>query len=479
MYSEIELIQRHQLDGLLDHSYHTAFGRHHKFQGNWSYRQFAKQVPVTNYTLIKPYIELIKAGKADQLWEGKTRRFAVSSGTYSNGKHLPVTEERLHSDQLFLRQVSLDMLKWLKHPGILFGKQISLPGTITRETNGTHQYEIGEISGHLALNAPKWLDWFQAIPVDQLVQLPFEKKFNMVINNVIRQDIRIISAVPTWLLTLFQGVLDRTGKNSIHEVWPNLKVLICGGVALKHYAPVLQELCGSINPMMVETYGASEGFFAYGKFNGSGSLQLVVDNGIFYEWRPQDVSEQSGSKTNPIPTWQAETGRAYEMLVSTNAGLWRYPVGDIIEFQSFDPPVIKIKGRKKEILDSYGEALTIIEAESVLSSLSSSLDFNYQHLAIGTIPPSSDTVPYHHWFIFSDDSLDKKAAFIQAADQKLRNQNRHYAIRRNSGALGPPNLTVKPVEYLHLIHANTQKAQSKPRKIIDEPNVIKQLQSFD
>jgi len=474
MYADVELIQRHQLDGLLDHGYTSAYGRKHGFRANWNYRQFADAVPVASYESLQPYIEQAKAGRKDQLWEGKTDRFAISSGTTGTGKYLPITEERLQSDRNFLKQIAWRAFKMLKSPKIMAGKHLSLPGSLEQETIANHRSWAGEISGHLAQIAPKWLGWFQTIPAEELVHKSFESKFNEVLKSSQNDDIRLITAVPSWILRLFQEVIKKNEITTVKELWPNLELLICGGVALRNYAGSLNQLYGS-QLRMIETYGASEGYFAHGEYTNSGSLDLVIDNGVFYEWQPLSNSGRDENSEPIIPTWEVETGQNYKMIVSTNAGLWRYPVGDIIEFSSLNPQKIKVVGRVEEMLDDYGEALYLFEAEQALEHLAEQLNFNLQHYSVSALHEDADDIPRHFWFLGTDNISTNPAHLATMLDRYLRDVNRHYAIRRQSGALGKPVVNFIPTDHLSTIQPKNTRAQSKPQKIITSKRKTRKL----
>ena len=485
---DIELLQRHQLDGLLDHGYITKFGKKYGFKADWSYQDFAKNVPITTYNSIETYIERSKSGASNQLWEGKTQRFAVSSGTTGDGKHLPITNERLHSDRVFLRQVARYALtKANINPiSLLAGKHISLPGSIESVLYGErkHAITLGEISGHLADISPAWLNWFQVLPVNELIKLSFKDKFDRVVAESIQQDIRVINAVPSWTLILFQEVLERTGKSTVSEIWPHLKLVLGGGVAMRNYAGALRKLYGK--PItFIETYGASEGYFAFGRYAESNSnsttpscdLKLIVGNGIFYEFLPVK-SDNGEEKSEPIPLWNVDTDTPYSLIISTNAGLWRYKVGDIIEFTQLNPPKIIVTGRLDEMLDDYGEALRQYELDKALSETCHQLNCNLPHYKMGALHQNERQVPIHHWFLFGDENYPTQN-FAKELDNRLQTLNRHYLIRRESGAIGAPKvwqLTNKQFKHMtSKMPTDGDTAQSKPKHILQSANDVVQL----
>jgi len=379
----------------------------------------------------------MKSGTPDIFWPGVTDKFAVSSGTSGSGKHLPLTDDRLFNDRIFMKSIFWNYLKQRPNIFNLAGKILSLPGTIERRDN----ILIGEISGFSALRAPLLFRPMQLVAPNNLNQLPFRDKFETLLEKSVQADIRVIIAVPSWILTLFQHILEITGRETISEVWPNLRVLVCGGVKLANYRPYLDRLIGDLEVDYIETYGASEGYFAYSDNLGQQDMKLVYDNGIFYEFIPDPLPDpDSLAIQDTVPLWEVEPGTPYSMVVSTTSGLWRYGMNDVVEFTSIHPPRIIVKGRLGDILDEYGEALHIIEAEEALERALEDLELEKGNFTIGATLESETTVPVHHWFIqFADpvhtQTLDRLAG---AVDQKLQSINRHYAIRRESGALGAP-----------------------------------------
>lgn len=414
----------------------------------------------------------MKEGQPDILWPGTIQQFAVSAGTTGEGKHLPLSNARLASDKRFMRKVAISYFKQRPNPLRLIGKHLSLPGSIEKKGS----FMVGEVSGFTALDAPIWLRPLQLENPAKLTTMNFQQKFNLLLKKALDADVKVITAVPSWILTLFQHALKETGKESIAEIWPNLNLLICGGVKLDNYRPHLQKLMGSGSPDFIETYGASEGYFAYSNDMERDDLRLVADNGIFFEFiknpAPNDAGGDNYSGQEALPLWEIETSVPYALVVSTNGGLWRYRVRDIIEFTSADPPRIRMKGRVSEMLDDFGEALYIYEAEDALQS--SLRKMNLQESTFTIIPKLSDEteLPRHHWLIqFSEDLNDNNLQKLaENIDRNLRDINRHYATRREGGSLGSPvvyRLTQQQVNRW-LEAGNRTGAQGKLPKIIRE-----------
>ena len=439
--SKIKSIQQTQLQKLLSKAASTQIGRRYRFNEIHSYEDYCTQVPLHTYEDLKSKIDLIKQGETDIFWPGSTHKFAVSAGTTGDGKHLPLSKERIASDNRFSRKVIFSYLKQRPNILSLLGKHISLPGSLETIRIQNRSLLLGEISGFLAMEAPALLRPFQLVGVNRLTRLSFSEKFNLVLTRALKSDIRVITAVPSWILTLFQQALHRTGKQSIAEIWPNLKLLVCGGVKLAHYRDHLKKLCGDIHPDFIETYGASEGYFAFADNLDKTDLKLVTGNGLFYEWIAHPSPDlQKLKQQKAIPSWKIETGIPYALVITNNSGLWRYVVNDIIEFTSVNPPRLLVKGRLSEMLDDYGEALYSWEAEKALKLSCKSLNLDFDTFTLAGHLDGEHDIPRHLWFIQFNQPPTKehKTKLARELDKKLQQINRHYAIRRESNALEYP-----------------------------------------
>lgn len=469
----IKSIQKDQLFDLLETARSTEYGQKYNFNTIKQFEEFSERLPITFYKDIESQIEQLKKGSKDIFWPGKINKFAVSAGTSGEGKHLPLTESRLQSDRSFMRKVVRNYLA--AHPNIfdLMGKHISIPGTLEEKGN----YQIGEISAYTAQQAPWWLTPFQLIDPMKLSRLPFNEKVNQTVDEAINSDIRVITAVPSWILTMFKEVLDRTGANNIGEVWPNLTLLVCGGVKLANYKPHLQKLLKKPDVSYIETYGASEGYFSFTDELDKDDMGLVIDNGIFYEFVPNPLPNQSSMAIQEtVPLWDVQPNTPYAMLVTTNSGLWRYALNDIVEFTQTNPLRIKVRGRVSEMLDDYGEALYAYEAEEALQNVSSEMELEIGKFTIGATIEEGAPAPRHFWFIHSRDPLHRDTLDNLASkiDRAVCNINRHYAIRRESNALGLPEVHTISQQQINdwLTSKGQDKAQGKlPSILRDEKDI--------
>ena len=280
--------QEEQLFILIRAAKQTQFGQQHHFTDLQRYEDFQKQVPISFYDDIQTQIEQLKNGASDLLWPGTIKKFAVSAGTSGIGKHLPLTSERLDSDCRFMQKVVKSYFSQRPNVFKLWGDHISLPGMLEHQKS----FDIGEISAFTATQRPWWLAPFQLIATDELIHMPFGQKIDAVVSRDVNRDIRTISGAPSWLLTIFQRILEKTGADSIAEVWPKLALLVCGGVKLDNYRSHLEKLIQK--PVdFIETYGASEGYFSFTDDLERNDMKLATDNGIFYEFVPHPLPDQN------------------------------------------------------------------------------------------------------------------------------------------------------------------------------------------
>ncbi|MBN2733140.1 MAG: GH3 auxin-responsive promoter family protein [Balneolaceae bacterium] len=431
--------QWNELKSLLDTAVQTKIGQKCDLENIENYNDFQNRIPIHSYSDIKKNIQRLKEGVSDVYWPGKIQQFAVSAGTSGEGKHLPFTDTRRQSDRRFMRKVVMSYLKQRPNIFRLAGRHLSMPGSVEDHGN----LKIGEISGFTALYAPGWLSMLQVEDPKKLTTLSFRDKFDLLLDKAIDANLKVITAVPSWILTLFQEALKKTDQSSIADVWPNLKLLVCGGVKLANYRPHLQQLAKGLSLDFIETYGASEGYIGFTDDLDKTDLHMVIDNGIFFECIPHPLPNTDASSIQEtVPLWEVETGIPYGLLMTTNAGLWRYTLNDIIEFTSVAPPRFEVKGRVNDMLDDFGEALYLYEAQHALDDAAENLNKKIGTFTISPVMESEDTIPHHRWFVqfttpVHTETLSRLAVKI---DEKLQQINRHYAIRRETDALGAPEV---------------------------------------
>jgi hypothetical protein len=457
-YMKLKSIALRQLHYLLRKGNQTHYGRYHHFSAIQTYEDFIAYAPLIEYKDIEPYIDQIKLKAKHVLWPGITDKFAVSSGTTGSGKHLPISHDRVKADLSFMRSVVMNILR--KPDLRLFGgTHLSIVGSLER----TKDYDIGEISAILAATSPKWIRFLQYPDPHSMIYEPWINRFETIIQTAIQRDIRVISGVPSWIYVLFKEAVKRSGRR-IDQLWPNLCLIVTGGVALTSYIEVLNSYLGDLKPAFYENYGASEGYYAHGWFD-HGWLSLKYDHGIFYEFIPKEDPNGSFQQPPILPLWEVKTDTFYQLVV-THLGLWRYKTNDLVEFKSSPYPTLRVVGRVNEMTDTHGEALSASEASLAIDAIPELP--RPTHLHIKSSWHSSDELPFHEWILVyseSDQWIHLKDQNLQElsdkVDEFISHTNRHYAVRRQTGVLAAPKLTIYRLEeYASLLHA-LPKAQSK------------------
>lgn len=401
---------------------------------------YRERMPINSYEAFRADIDRIRKGEANITWPGQFSHFAVSSGTASAGKIIPLSEEMLTINKRFTLTVALSYYQFKADASFFWGKLLSIPGRIEPDTVRSTSM-IGEVSGLQFLFAP-WAvkKFYQAVP-EQLLFLPnWEKKLDAIVDHTLELDIRAIAMVPSWGIVLFRKLIEaynqrnQTSVQTIAEIWPNLKVFFSGGVALSSYKSLLEQQVGS--PLdFVENYGASEGYISFQDNPTLDDMLMHLDSGVYFEFEPVD---ESGPR---VSISDVQTGIRYRIFVSTCSGLWGYEVGDIVKFTSVSPHRIVVAGRTSEMLDKYGEAVYGDEARAALRLACEKTGAKVGNFHICPLPVTSNTLPGHEWLIEFETLPDSLDGFSATIDGYLQEVNRHYVIRREAGAFLPPKIS--------------------------------------
>lgn len=429
---------------------HTRYGTEHGFSNLENYADFASALPITTYSDYTHHIDAIKKGKPDILWPGIADRFAISAGTTGNPKEIPMTKDREQSDKAFLRQVGVSYFS--KHPGKLlkmFGKQLTLPGQV-HQAPGNPQLTYGEISGYLATFTPQFLLPFQLIPPDEAVAMSFDAKIERALEHSIHADVRLMVTLPSVGLRFFQMMLEKTGKDNMSEIWPNFQIFSSGGEPLSSYREHISKLFNGKGFHFVENYGSSEGYYSFNTDQDRNDMELVVNNNVFYEWIPNPSANRDELKLKkPIPTWEVEQGQRYGMVVTSDSGMWRYLINDVIEFTDIEKPRIRVAGRITDVQDSYGEAIEVYHVKETLEATVKKTGGVFSNYSLGVVLDSERDSPTHIWFIEWAEKPKDMQGFAELADKYLIGINRSYEIRRKGSAIARPrfyDLTKKAIE---------------------------------
>lgn len=406
----------------------TSFGRDHHFHKINSHADFKANVPVRDYEAIKPYIEKIKEGKSDVLWRGKPIYFAKTSGTTSGAKYIPITKESMPYQ---IEAAKEALLLYIAHTGkakFVDGKMIFLQGSPEiEEKNGI---KIGRLSGIVAHYVPDYLQKNRMPSWETNCIDDWETKVKTIVEETVNEDMRLISGIPSWVQMYFEKLNQREGK-SIADIFPNFDLFVYGGVNYEPYRKNMENLMGK-KVDSIELFPASEGFFAYqdkdydnhGTSKKAGML-LLLNSGIFYEFIPTDkVFDENPLR---LTIGEVELGVNYALIVSTNAGLWAYNIGDTIEFTSLKPYRINVTGRIKHFISAFGEHVIAKEVEHALQAVVAQTDIKISEFTVAPqVNPPKGTLPYHEWFIEFEKEPENMQDFAIKIDEAMQNQNIYY-----------------------------------------------------
>lgn len=408
---------------------------------------YQSAVPLHDYDDLRKDAIRMREGASDVIWPGRFKYFAVSSGTVSDGKIIPVSREMVEKDRAFSMGAGINYIAKTNNLKVLNGAHLTLPGRIEEDPNypGTL---VGEISGLLAEHAPEFFRaLYQAVP-NEVAFLPnWEQKLRAIAERTVDQDIRMLVMAPTWALVLFDHLLavyneEHAGTaTTVAEVWPNLQLFISGGVALRSYRDLLEAQIGR-DIDFIETYGASEGFFSFQNDLADPAMLLHLDNGVFFEFVRLDELHDDDPRRYTIANVEPDV--RYALYVTTCSGLWSYAVGDVVRFTQTFPHKILVAGRTSEMLDKYGEALFGEEARAALNKACEATGAHVSDYHIAPRPVTNGALPTHQWLIEFEKGPDDVAAFAAVIDEHLQAVNRHYQIRREARAFGAPQIEALP-----------------------------------
>jgi len=439
-----EDIQQEVLFNLIKCSNKTEWGKMLNYSSIKSLEHFQKRVPVQTYEQIKPFIDRMIAGEKDILWPGEIKWFAKSSGTTSSkSKFIPVSKESLEECH-FRGGKDVLAIYHRNYPDAkaLTGKSLTLGGSHHISSLSNRSF-YGDLSAILIENLPFWTNFSRTPPTEIALIEEFEEKIEKIAKTSIHENVTSLAGVPSWYLVLLKYILDYTGKSSILEVWPNLEVFIHGGIKFDPYRKQFQKLIPSPDMRYMETYNASEGFFAIQDDPSSDDMLLMLDYGIFYEFIPLD--ELNSDNPKALPLWEVEKGINYAMVISTNGGLWRYLIGDTVSFTSKKPYKIRITGRTKHFINAFGEEVIIDNAVKALNEACKATGASIHEYTAGPIFMGDNQKGAHQWLIEFETPPDDLDKFSKVLDKSLQNVNSDYEAKRYK------NLTL---EAPHIISAS-------------------------
>lgn len=443
-YTEPLALQEKVFSQLIHYGASTQFGRQYGFRHIRSRDDFARKVPVQAYESLFPWFQKVLRGEPSVLWPGRVSWFAKTSGsTNDRSKYIPITREALYQCHYRAAKDALAIYFIHKPNSRLFdGKGFILGGSsaIHPEFKGIR---TGDLSAVLMHNS-SWLSRWLRVPSNKVALLgDWEKKMAVLVKLLPRFSVTSLSGVPSWMLVLLEKILESRRAFTLEAIWPQLELFIHGAVNFEPYRERFRAIFGNLPVHFLETYNASEGFFAIQDIPDSDQMLLLLDHGIFYEFVPLDKIHE------PFPPayhlGEVKTGITYAMVISTNGGLWRYLIGDTVRFTSLHPFRIRIAGRTKHFINVFGEELMVENAERAISECARKFGVTVLNFTAGPMYMKVGSPGAHEWLLEFAEEPPPLDAFGQALDQALRQLNSDYDAKRvGDYALGPPILHAVP-----------------------------------
>ena len=416
----------------------TKYGKEHHlhtFSDSISESVFRTQLPISTYDDIKPWIFRAREGEVDVLWPGEVSWFAKTSGTTTDrSKVLPVTNESLHSNHFKGGRDLLAMFCEEKSKAKLYtGKHLIIGGSSALHPSRSGSY-TGDLSAIIINNLPFWVESRRTPSRDVAMLEDWEKKVELIAEGVIDQDVRILAGIPSWMLVVVRRVLEKSGKNSLIEVWPNLQLYMHGGVGFNPYKEEFMKLINSDQVSYMETYNASEGFFSIQDSLVRDDMLLLLNHGVYYEFLPYNHVDSEMSEA--LSLVDVELGKEYALVISTNAGLWRYLIGDVVKVTCVSPYRIKVVGRLSSYINVVGEELMVSQAELAVSKALQLFNLSLKEFTAAPTFSEKGVPVGHSWVIELSDNVnlsDLSAMDVASAlDMELKSLNSDYSVKREA-----------------------------------------------
>lgn len=422
-------VQDEWLHSLIASAENTEWGKHYDYKSIFTAQQFKERVPIQTYDTLKPYIERMLQGEQNILWPSVIKWFAKSSGTTSDrSKFIPVSEEALEECHF---KGGKDMLSIYcnnrPNTQMFTGKGLVLGGS-HQINHLCEDIKYGDLSAVLIKNLPVWAEYYRTPNIAIALMDNYEEKIDCMAKATIKENVTNISGVPTWTIVLAKKILETTGAKNLLEVWPNLEVYFHGAVNFAPYREQFKELVPSTEMYYLETYNASEGFFGIQDQPHSDELLLMLDYGIYYEFLPIESIDDEDPQTLDLD--QIELHKNYAIIISTNAGLWRYMIGDTVQFTSRYPFRVKITGRTKHFINAFGEEVIIDNAENALTKACAATAAKIKDYTACPIYFKGEEAGGHEWIIEFEQQPINFEQFIDVLDQTLREINSDYDAKR-------------------------------------------------
>ena len=406
---------------LIENAQNTEFGKDHHFNQIKTFEDFQKRVPVRDYEDLKPYVDKVVKGESDILWKGKPLYFAKTSGTTSGAKFIPLTKESMPYHIEAARNAILHYTNETGKADFVDGKMIFLQGSpILTEKYGI---KFGRLSGIVAHFVPKYLQKNRMPSWETNCIEDWETKVDAIVDETIKEDMSVISGIPSWVQMYFERLQQKSGGKKISEIFKNFNLFIYGGVNYEPYRAKFEQMIGK-KVDSIELFPASEGFFAYQDSQKEKGMLLLLNSGIFYEFIKADEFFNENPKVYTIG--EVEVGVNYVLIISTNAGLWRYNIGDTVQFTSLAPYRVIVSGRIKHYISAFGEHVIANEVENAMKEAVNATNIVINEFTVAPQITPASGLPYHEWLIEFEKEPENMETFAETIDNSMRKQNIYY-----------------------------------------------------
>lgn len=470
-------VQQEWLYTLVYDASDTFYGGKYGFADIKNYRQFKENVPVNDYETLKPFIDRMRRGEQNLLWHSEIKWFAKSSGTTDKSKFIPVSNESLDGCHY---NAGRDMitLHCINHEDtqLFTGKNLALGGSFKEDFFGNHSSFHGDVSAIIIQNLPMWADYFRAPELSIALMDEWESKLEKMAQTMMNENVVSLAGVPSWMLVLLKKILEKKQARSIREVWPNLEVYFHGGVSFVPYREQYQRIFQDLSIHYLQLYNASEGFFGIQDQPNSDEMLLMLDYGIFYEFI-ETADLQRGDFSKVIHLGETKAGVDYAIIITTNAGLWRYQLGDVIRFTNTNPYRFVITGRTKQFMNVFGEEVMVHNTDRALTIACEKAHAMVRDYTVAPVFMKEGSGA-HEWLIEFEQEPENFGYFCAVLDDALKQQNSDYEAKRyNNYVLHQPLVRKMPVGtfYNWLRFNNKLGGQYKVPRLSNSRKVLEEI----
>ncbi len=420
---------------LVDTAKKTLFGREHDFENIQSVKDFQEKVKIADYEDLKPYIERVKRGQSNILWTETPEYFAKTSGTTSGSKYIPISKEGMPFQIKGAQSALFHYIAKRNNADFVKGKMIFLQGSPELEEN--FGIKTGRLSGIVAHHIPNYLQKNRLPSWETNIIEDWETKVDKIVEETEKENMTLISGIPPWLIMYFEKLIEKHGKK-IKQIFPNLQLIVTGGVNYEPYRDKMEELLGG-KVDIVQTFPASEGFFAFQDDYTKEGLLLLTNHGIFYEFIP--LEEYGKPDAKRLPLKDIELNKDYALILTTNSGLWAYSIGDVVRFIDKNPHRILVSGRTKHFTSAFGEHVIAFEVEEAIKAALEKFPAQITEFHLAPQVNPNEGLPYHEWLIEFEKEPENLEAFKNDLDDQLRKRNTYYDDLISGSILQPLHIS--------------------------------------